>query len=312
MSDTCRVCGKAVYEYEQHVLVRGDARLPHCSQACLRTAVNVARRARRKAQLRWGGWTLVALVTLAGGLWLRQHLVSRRPPAEPPRPAPRAQAPAEPPRFGPSWPPTDDVWREQLAHVPWIHPLPGPERREPTSCRQIFAPPPKGGAGARCRDAGRCGVDLGGEPWGEHVYAAFDGVIDRVQRSAEASGGVSVRIAHLGGVVFTHYFHLAAVPTRLHAGQRVSAGDVIGLVGDTGLAGERARLHFALSIQPATTLEEVYWDPAPLLPSWALSTPPRGSVTGLATVDAPAEHVPGTLLTRQPAPAPPPRHRRAE
>ena len=76
----------------------------------------------------------------------------------------------------------------------------------------------------RCRTAGRCGVDLGGELWGEHVYAAHDGVIDRVQRSNEdAPGGLSVRIAHWGGVVFTQLLPPrggAGATRRRHARQR--------------------------------------------------------------------------------------------
>ncbi|HEX8951930.1 MAG TPA: M23 family metallopeptidase, partial [Polyangia bacterium] len=143
--------------------------------------------------------------------------------------------------------------------------------------------------------ADRCGVDLGGELWGEHVYAAHDGVIDRLQRSAEdAPGGLSVRIAHWGGAVFTQYFHLAAVPSRLAVGMHVVAGDVIGLVGDTGLPDARAHLHFALSVRPSSELPEVYWDPEPLMAAWPLRTPECGSVAGLASLEAPPERVAGS------------------
>ena len=160
---------------------------------------------------------------------------------------------------------------------------------------------------ARCRTTGRCGVDLGGELWGEHVYAAHDGVVDRVQHSSEDTpGGVYVRIAHWGGAVFTQYFHLAAVPQHLYVGMHVAAGDVIGLVGDTGLVGEHAHLHFALSVRPSSDQTEVYWDPEPLMAEWPLHNPERGSVAGLQTPEAPPEPIAGTPARRLvPAPRAP-------
>ena len=99
--------------------------------------------------------------------------------------------------------------------------------------------------------AGACGVDLGGELWGEHVYAVQDGVVDRAHREGnEERGGIYVRLSHFGGMVFTQYFHLAAIPRLLSRGDRVKAGEVIGLLGDTGTGGGRRHLHFALSIRP--------------------------------------------------------------
>ena len=68
------------------------------------------------------------------------------------------------------------------------------------------------------------------------MHASHDGVVDRVQRGAnEPHGGHYVRIAHRDGTVFTQYFHLAAVPRWVEAGVPVKAGDVIGLLGDTGV-----------------------------------------------------------------------------
>ena len=87
-------------------------------------------------------------------------------------------------------------------------------------------------------------------------------------------------------MVFTQYFHLAAIPRGVRRGARVAAGDVIGLVGDTGIGGEapasRAHLHFAFSIRPSTELAEIYWDPTPLMARWPLRVPPHGTVAGLA------------------------------
>src|SRR5207245_11250751 len=108
-------------------------------------------------------------------------------------------------------------------------------------------------------------------------------------------GGGTIGIARWGGAVFTQYCHLAAVPTRLTVGARVNAGDVIGLVGDTGLSDARAHLHFALSVRPSSGSPETYWDPEPLMAQWPLRTPERGSVAGLVSPEAPAELVAGTL-----------------
>jgi murein DD-endopeptidase MepM/ murein hydrolase activator NlpD len=143
-------------------------------------------------------------------------------------------------------------------------------------------------ASAICRTSAACGVTLGGELWGEHIYAVRDGVIDfaRATGGDEGNGGY-VRISHFGGMVFTHYFHLAAIPRGVSRGRAVAAGEVIGLVGDTGTRGEaagggaRAHLHFALSIRPSTEMAEVYWDPRPMMAGWPMRVPPNGTVAGL-------------------------------
>jgi murein DD-endopeptidase MepM/ murein hydrolase activator NlpD len=305
----CPVCGNIPYDSDRRVLVDGRMRRSYCSQSCLRVGVRALQVAQQKARQHRYAFLLSLAIIVAGAVYVR-HLLLLIPHERAPvaAPAPVAEAPPEAIPFGPHWPPTDDEWQEQFAQAAWVHPLPGPTRRRATSARQLplFQP------NARCRIAGRCGVDLGGELWGEHVYAAHDGVIDRLQRSSEdAPGGIYVRIAHWGGVVFTQYFHLAALPTRLAVGARVTAGDVIGLVGDTGLTDARAHLHFALSVRPSSDSPEVYWDPAPLMAQWPLHTPERGSVAGLAAADAPAERVAGTPSPEGHAPMRPARSRRS-
>ena len=150
--------------------------------------------------------------------------------------------------FGPAWPPTDDDWTYAFARASWVYPLPGPVKRAPTVDARVFGPEPPRDRPASCRKPGACGVDLGGELWGEHVYAVQDGVVDRVHREGnEEHGGIYVRLSHFGGMVFTQYFHLAAIPRLLSRGDHVKAGEVIGLLGDTGTGGGRRHLHFALS-----------------------------------------------------------------
>jgi murein DD-endopeptidase MepM/ murein hydrolase activator NlpD len=299
-TEACPICGDIPYDSERRVLVVGTVRVSYCSQTCLRVGVNTLQRARRTTRLRrWA--VLLSLVLAAAGVGYLRHLLLRylaqqraramATTAAPPPVAP--DAPPEPIAFGPTWPPTDEEWLAEFTRATWVYPLPGPLRRHAAGTRELFpvdakALPPQ------CRAAGHCGVDLGGELWGEHVYAAADGIIDRVRRSTDdAPGGTTIRIAHWGGAVFTSYFHLAAVPTRLAAGMHVNAGDVIGLVGDTGAHDAHAHLRFALSVRPSTALPEIYWDPEPLMAAWPLRTPARGSVAGLVAVDAPAEPIAG-------------------
>jgi murein DD-endopeptidase MepM/ murein hydrolase activator NlpD len=160
----------------------------------------------------------------------------------------------------------------ELSGDRWIHPLPGPERRMPIRTSRVFGASRHGDRPGECR-SGHCGVDIGGEMWGEPVMAVHDGVVDRVKRVDEGRGGLYVRIAHRDGTVFTQYFHLAAIPRDLSAGDKVKAGQIIGLVGDTGVKESNPHLHFAVSVKPTPTGREIYMDPEPLIALWPVKTP---------------------------------------
>jgi murein DD-endopeptidase MepM/ murein hydrolase activator NlpD len=284
---SCFACGHVADERDRLVLVRGRRQRIFCSEACLWDSVR-QRRAARRAALHWW-FSRVALSTIlavgAVTLWHRhrapeRHSISYAWPDMPEETPP----PPGPPVFGPPWPPTDEQWSAVFDRTAGIFPLPGPTRRAVTIDDRIFGHEPPRDHLALCRKDGQCGVDLGGELWGEHVYAAFDGIVERVQPDdgSEHRGGLSVRLAHLGGMVLTQYFHLAATPRGLGRGVAVKAGDVIGLLGDTGLGGARRHLGFALSIRPSKELPEVYWDPTPWMARWPLRVPPHGTVAGLA------------------------------
>jgi murein DD-endopeptidase MepM/ murein hydrolase activator NlpD len=181
--------------------------------------------------------------------------------------APRAE-PA-PVTFGPNWPPTEQDWMAEITSDTWIHPLDGPKRRMPVSDSRVFGAERAGDRPGECRN-GHCGVDLSG-PWGEPVHAVHDGVVDRVQRGPnEEHGGLYVRLAHRDGTIFSQYFHLAAIPRQLQPGVHVKVGDVIGLVGDTGVKHSAQHLHFTLSVRPSTESTETYMDPEPLIALWPL------------------------------------------
>ena len=304
MSETsrrlCFACRNAVDSDEQFVLARGRQRLAHCSAACVRETLRKWRRARTRSRLHVIASATVAALVLVGGWTLLRHRA----------PQPRSIALSwvdvtwdktplpGPTYYGPAWPPTDADWAFAFDRARWAYPLPGPSRRAPAVDDRLFATDTHAHLTV-CRKPGACGVALGGQLWGEHVYAALDGVVDRAAPGgADEHGGGYVRIAHLGGMVFTHYFHLAAIPRGVVRGARVSAGEVIGLVGDTGTGSEKPRphphLHFALSIRPSAEWPETFWDPTPLMATWPLRTPPHGSVAGLVaatdTMEIPRRH----------------------
>ena len=99
------------------------------------------------------------------------------------------------------------------------------------------------------------GIDLGGTR-GTPIYAIEDGVINRTKR--QSNDALQIVMRGRSGSMF-YYGHMDSVLVR--GGQKVQAGDVIGLMGDTGSPGA-VHLHFE------------YWrsggesdavDPAPLI-----------------------------------------------
>ena len=275
----CCVCHDVLAGGQRFVLLRKGREELHCSQSCLVANVQARQRARAAVARRW--MMRAAAVTLvvigAPKLWHRVRvpqsqsisLVAEdvRPPP-PPRPKPVFE--------GPAWPPTDDDWLYAFHNSVWAYPLGGPVRRAPTVA-----------------DGGDGTVDVPAELWGEHVYAAHDGTIDRLQH---VGGEVTMRLVHFGGMVFTHYAHLAAVPRTIRRGAEVKAGEVIGSVGDTGSGHPGHYLRFGLSVRPSSALPEVYWDPTPLMAKWPLQVPTRGTVAGF-------------VPTATDLPIPPVRHR---
>lgn len=294
--DCCIVCGRGSAEQEWFVLLLERRARLHCSSSCLADSMEQQRRA-RKTSLRRRGLAALALALLtAGAVVVRRHIA---PPPEwisggPAEPLP-AQPPPAPIPFGPAWPPTDDEWKALFATAHWIYPLPGPVRRAFTPDGKIFGPAATASRGALCHTEDHCGVDLGGELWGEHIYAAHDGIVERVQGPGhEEHGGQYVRLSHFGGMVFTEYFHLAAIPRGIARGAHVKAGELVGLLGDTGAEDGRRHLCFALSVRPSPDFPEVFWDPSPWMGRWPLRVPPNGTVAGLVLTgklgDMPRRH----------------------
>ncbi len=259
-----------------------------CSAACFRQIAREARRARwAERRRRAAEAALVIILTSVfvtphggpPGHWRSAHVAAA--PLAPPRPLGR---PALPPGwFGPDWPPTETTFLAALGQDAWIHPLSGPVRRMPRADSRVFGAARPGDRPAECRN-GHCGVDLGGEIWGEQVHAVHEGVVDFVQRHANPDrGGEFVRLSHRDGTVFTQYFHLAAIPNGLERGVHVKSGEVIGLLGDTGVKESAPHLHFAISVRPWKDGPERYLDPEPLIALWPVRVPVDGGEEGLVT-----------------------------
>lgn len=96
------------------------------------------------------------------------------------------------------------------------------------------------GGGTRLHE----GIDMAA-PGGTPVLAAHDGRVEKLFESR--LGGTTLYLRSNDGRWVSYYAHLAGYAPGLAEGQRVSAGDRIALVGDTGDAGPgNTHLHFAL------------------------------------------------------------------
>src|SRR5450432_2715245 len=285
----CGVCGGPL-PATRYVHVDTRSVVVLCRVDCLRAIVRARRRVRWAARWREAvrtGVTLILasiLVTPHANATKHHRIAHAAPALAPVAPPPGASASALPPGwYGPEWPPTETSFLASLGQDAWIHPLSGPVRRMPRVDSRVFGAVRPGERPAECRN-GHCGVDLGGEIWGEHVHAVHDGVVDYVQRNANPDrGGEFVRLSHRDGTVFTQYFHLAAIPTGLERGVHVKGGEVIGLLGDTGVKESAPHLHFAISVRPWKDGPERYMDPEPLIALWPVRVPVDGSETGLVT-----------------------------
>lgn len=153
----------------------------------------------------------------------------------------------------------------EASRDPWVHPLPAP-RRMPLRDSRVFGAERPGDRPAECR-SGHCGVDLG-QRWGEPVLAAHAGVVDQVRRVDRGRGGMFVRLAHRDGTVLTQYFHLAAIPNWVVRGAEVRLGDIIGMVGDTGVKSSGPHLHFTIAVRPSPGAPLTHIDPEPLIALW--------------------------------------------
>jgi murein DD-endopeptidase MepM/ murein hydrolase activator NlpD len=96
--------------------------------------------------------------------------------------------------------------------------------------------------------------------YGAEVHAIAAGVVVETDSPGYAALGTHVAIQHLidGRVVVSAYGHLIAGSMPLHVGDKVYAGEVVGLVGDTGES-TGPHLHFEIRLDGTTPTDPVAW-----------------------------------------------------
>jgi len=272
----CPVCASEVDITSRHVSVHGSAVRIYCSAECMRREGSADELVEAQPAAATRGWLRPVMggTALLGVLLITDTRIPEPAPAPPVSAAVVAlpDAPPAPPEPAPPImePDPEPEWVAEILRDVWLHPLAGPIRRMPRVDGAVFGAERPGERAPECKN-GHCGVDIGGDVWGEPVLAAHDGFVDRVQRGPnEDHGGLYVRLAHRNGTVFTQYFHLAAIPRSLVVGKKVNAGDVIGLLGDSGVRNSGPHLHFTISVKPGPDLTERFVDPEPLIALWPL------------------------------------------
>lgn len=275
---TCPSCGGEVDVKSRHVAVTGTEVRIYCSEACL-SARDAPPPLTAPIELprRRGRWIAAGLIAGAAGLVVGNGASTPQVEVEPLplsvlddllQPLPVRETPA-PPEAVAQPDEADATIVDELAHDAWIHPLAGPTRRMPIIPDAAFGALRAGDRPSECV-SGHCGVDIG-NTWGEPVHAVHDGVVDWVNRGPnDEHGGIFVKLSHRDGTLYTWYFHLAAVPHWVQPGARVKLGQVIGLLGDSGVGRSGPHLHFSLSVKTSKTAKERYIDPEPLIAIWPL------------------------------------------
>ena len=126
------------------------------------------------------------------------------------------------------------------------------------------------------------GMDFAMTPTGP-VVAAAAGAVDEVVRGYGGGRGNYVTIAH-GGGLRTRYQHLASIEVAL--GQQVTAGQVVGMEGDTG-ASKGAHLHFETLVNGQTQDPRIWLTQngltVPLKGQGGTAPPPGGATAPSAT-----------------------------
>ena len=138
--------------------------------------------------------------------------------------------------------------------------------------------------------AGHNGVDFG-IPNGTPIVAAADGTVDKVGLEDKGYGNF-VKMSHTDGATkyYTYYAHLQS--TSVKAGQKITAGTVVGLSNNTG-ASTGPHLHFGIKIDGQSPAYKGYLDPMPYI-TGTVAAPSPAPGGGVSAPQAPA--TPGAIV----------------
>jgi murein DD-endopeptidase MepM/ murein hydrolase activator NlpD len=95
-------------------------------------------------------------------------------------------------------------------------------------------------------DPGHCACDLAKGMAGKQVVSVWDGTV-RLKSFGSAFGGHQITIVRSGTTQGVFYAHLDRFYKGIHEGQKVSAGHVLGYVGNEGQT-SGAHLHFEVRL----------------------------------------------------------------
>ncbi|MCL6648440.1 MAG: LysM peptidoglycan-binding domain-containing M23 family metallopeptidase [Chloroflexi bacterium] len=163
-------------------------------------------------------------------------VAQRPPPSAPPAPTPVPAAPAPP----------------RPAVVP--APPPGGNAQPASAAAPIQLGYPTAGQLVQGYSAAHRGIDIIAD-YGNPVYAAGPGVVVLAAMGYNGGFGNMVEIDHGNGIV-TRYAHLSAI--QVSPGKRVAKGEVIGLIGQSGIA-TAPHVHFEVLVNGVRS------DPMPYL-----------------------------------------------
>lgn len=148
----------------------------------------------------------------------------------------------------------------------WVRPVQGEVGRLRSG--QRFGDFRQGLRPEECGD-GHCGIDLA-RVKGTPVQSTSSGVVTRIHRNMKSKAGLWVELSHRGGAITSRYMHLSQIEPGLKIGDRVTTGQKIGEVGNTGTSSHGNHLHFEL-FERTGDRKRKYLNPGEVFKSWGAS-----------------------------------------
>lgn len=144
--------------------------------------------------------------------------------------------------------------------MPWTYPIAGDKKTLKLSPSRSFGAFRPGKRPLECLK-GHCGIDIGSTK-GQGILAAASGKVIKLSKKNTGLAGKFIKIDH-DGVFTTWYIHLDSLSPQISVGTKVTAGEKIGTLGDTGIKRSKPHLHFGVAANHGGQL--FYIDPLNVL-----------------------------------------------